>query len=158
MEIRYDLIALSVGGVIGVNARYGLAVAIGRWLGTHFPWATLLINVTGSFAIGLISVILTRWFPHHSARLFLVVGMLGGYTTFSSFSYEAMVLWERGSVGSCLAYMVSSLVAGFAAVLLGTAIGRFVAPAGTLTRSPQTAPARSDVDERLRNEMSGGSR
>ena len=124
MESWYQVAVLSVGGVLGVNARYWLGVVITRWAGAQFPWATLTINVTGSFAIGLFSVLLARWLPHPHARLLVVVGFLGGYTTFSSFSYESMVLWERGEHGLCLTYMVGSVLAGFAAVLLGTALGR----------------------------------
>jgi CrcB protein len=125
VESWYQVVVLSVGGVLGVNARYWLGVAITRWAGAQFPWATFTINVTGSFAIGLFTVFLTRWLPQHPhARLLVVVGFLGGYTTFSSFSFESMTLWERGERGLCLTYMLGSVVAGFAAVLLGTALGR----------------------------------
>jgi fluoride exporter len=125
VESWYQVVVLSVGGVLGVNARYWLGVAISRWTGTQFPWATFTINVTGSFAIGLFTVFLARWLPQHPhARLLLVVGFLGGYTTFSSFSFESMTLWERGERGLCLTYMIGSVVAGFVAVLFGTALGR----------------------------------
>jgi fluoride exporter len=125
MESWYQVVVLSVGGVLGVNARYWLGVAITRWTGPQFPWATFTINVTGSFAIGLFTVFLARWLPQHPhARLLVVVGFLGGYTTFSSFSFESTTLWERGERGLCLTYMIGSVVAGFAAVLVGTALGR----------------------------------
>ena len=136
MQSWYQVMAVSVGGVLGVNARYWLGVAISRWLGTQFPWATLTINVTGSFAIGLFSAFLSRWIPDHPyARLLVVVGFLGGYTTFSAFSFEAMTLWERGERGLSLTYMVGSVVAGFAAVLVGTAVGRGLTPT---PRRPQS--------------------
>jgi CrcB protein len=125
VETWYQVVVLSVGGVLGVNARYWLGVAISRSTGTQFPWATLTINVTGSFAIGLFTVFLSRWLPQHPhARLLVVVGFLGGYTTFSSFSFETMTLWERGEHGLCLTYVLGSVVAGLTAVLLGTALGR----------------------------------
>ncbi len=125
MESWYQVAVLSVGGVLGVNARYWLGVAITRWTGTQFPWATFSINVTGSFAIGLFTVFLARWLPQHPhARLLVVVGFLGGYTTFSSYSFESMTLWERGERGLCLAYLIGSVAAGFAAVVLGTSVGR----------------------------------
>ena len=114
MEKWYQVAALSVGGVLGVNARYWLGVVINRWTGAQFPWATFAINVSGSFAIGLLSVLLARWLPHPHARLLVVVGFLGGYTTFSSFSFEALALWERGELGLSLAYMGGSVAAGFA--------------------------------------------
>jgi CrcB protein len=69
---------LSVGGSLGVNARYWLGVAISRRMGAQFPWATLTINVSGSFAIGLLTVLLARWLPHPQMRLLVVVGFLGG--------------------------------------------------------------------------------
>jgi CrcB protein len=124
MEMWYQIAALSVGGVLGVNARYWLGFLINRWLGSHFPWATFTINVTGSFAIGFCTVFLARWLPHPHARLVVVVGFLGGYTTFSSYSLESLTLWEQGEHGLCLAYMFGSVAAGFAGVVLGTALGR----------------------------------
>jgi fluoride exporter len=124
METWYQVAVLSVGGVLGVNARYWLGVVIMRSTGSQFPWATLTINLTGSFAIGLCTVALARWLPHPHARLLVVVGFLGGYTTFSSFSFESLALWERGERGLCLAYLFGSVAAGFAGVVLGTALGR----------------------------------
>ncbi len=153
MESWYQVTALSVGGVLGVNARYWLGVVISRWAGAQFPWATLTINVSGSFAIGLFSVLLARWLPHPHARMLVVVGFLGGYTTFSSFSYESMVLWERGEHGLCLTYLVGSVLAGFAAVLLGTALGRVLvvpvaerAAAGNRGLTARTARVRTVPD------------
>ncbi len=124
VEGWYQVALLSVGGSIGVNARYWLGVAINRWLGPQFYWATLAINVSGSFAIGLLTVLLARWLPHPQMRLLLVVGFLGGYTTFSSFSWESLVLWERGERAQCVGYVVGSVGAGLVAVVLGTALGR----------------------------------
>lgn len=137
MEKWYQVAALSVGGVVGVNARYWLGVAINRWTGTQFPWATFTINVSGSFAIGFLSVLLARWLPHPHARLLVVVGFLGGYTTFSSFSFEALTLWERGEPGLSLAYLGGSVAAGFGAVVLGVALGREL----TVPRAERTSPA-----------------
>src|SRR5215472_8315042 len=115
---------LSVGGSLGVNARYWLGVAISRRVGPQFPWATLTINVSGSFAIGLLTVLLARWLPHPQMRLLVVVGFLGGYTTFSSYTAEALVLWERGERALSLGYVTGSVGAGLVAVVLGTALGR----------------------------------
>lgn len=124
MEGLSRVVLLSVGGSLGVNARYWLGVAISRWAGPQFPWATLAINVSGSFAIGLLTVLLARWLPHPNMRLLVVVGFLGGYTTFSSFAAEALVLWERGERARGLGYVAGSVGAGLAAVVLGTAMGR----------------------------------
>ena len=82
------ILALSVGGVAGVNARYWLGVWINRWASSQFPWATFSINVSGAFAIGFLTAILARWSPHSNLRLMILVGFLGGYTTFSTFAFE----------------------------------------------------------------------
>ncbi len=136
MEMGYQIAALSIGGVLGVNARYWLGVLINRWLGSQFPWATFTINVTGSFAIGLCTIFLARWSPHLHVRLVVVVGFLGGYTTFSSYSFESLTLWERGERGLCLVYMFGSVAAGFGGVILGTALGRGL----TQSDAPRSAP------------------
>jgi CrcB protein len=115
---------LSLGGVFGVNARYWLGLWVNRWAGQQLPWATFLINVTGSFLIGLLAMLLARWLPHPNYRLFVVTGFLGGYTTYSSFAFESLTLWERGERGLSLGYMGSTLVAGSLAVMLGVALAR----------------------------------
>jgi fluoride exporter len=145
VEKWYQVATLSVGGVLGVNARYWLGVLINRWAGAQFPWATLAINVSGSFAIGLLSVLLARWLPHPYARLLVVVGFLGGYTTFSSFSFEALALWERGEPGLSLAYLGGSVAAGFGAVVLGTVLGRELT-VPRAERAPTGQVAAPDID------------
>ena len=136
MEKWYQVAVLSVGGVLGVNTRYWLGVVITRWVGSQFPWATFTINITGSFAIGLFTVVLARWLPHPHARLLVVVGFLGGYTTFSSYSLESLALWERGERGLCLSYVVGSVVAGLVAVVLGTVAGKGLMPPDVSRTSP----------------------
>ena len=69
VETWYRVAVLSIGGVLGVNARFWLGVAINRWAGSQFPWATFTINITGSFAIGLCTAVLARWLPHPHVRL-----------------------------------------------------------------------------------------
>src|SRR4051812_3169058 len=100
-----EALILSIGGALGVNARYWLASWMSDWAGDRFPWATFAINVSGSFAIGLIGTLLARWLPHHPARLFFLVGFLWGYTTFSTFAFEAHLLGERGQLGRSMAYL-----------------------------------------------------
>jgi CrcB protein len=113
-----------LGGALGVNARYWLGVWMSRWVSPSFPWATFTINVSGSFAIGFLSVALDRWLPHPNVRLLVLVGFLGGYTTFSTFSFDSMTLWERGEAGLSLANMVGSVAAGLVAVGLGLRLAR----------------------------------
>ncbi len=122
-EVRVEawgrVFVLSLGAVLGVNARYWLGVWINKWASPQFPWATFVINVTGSFAFGFFVTVLARWLPHPNARLLVLTGFLGGYTTFSSFAYESVTLWERGEKGLAVANMAGSVAAGFAAVALG---------------------------------------
>ena len=84
METWGKILVLSLGGVAGVNARYWLGVWINRWASSQFPWATFSINVSGAFAIGFLTALLARWSPHSHLRLLMLVGFLGGYTTFST--------------------------------------------------------------------------
>lgn len=137
MEKLQQVAVLSLGGVLGVNARYWLGLGITRWAGPQFPWATFAINVSGSFAIGFLATALARWLPHPYARLLIVTGFLGGYTTYSSFAFESLTLWERGERGASLGYMFGTLGAGFAAVLLGVALARGIAaPGGERAEGP----------------------
>lgn len=149
--------ALSIGGVLGVNSRYWLGLWISRWATPRFPWATFVINVSGSFAIGFLTVVLGRWLPHPTLRLLVVTGFLGGYTTFSTFAHESTTLWERGEVGMSLVYMVGSVSAGFMAAALGIVLARGLGPqAATRPVVEATRPesiedgAGSDGDERTR--------
>jgi CrcB protein len=128
MDQMWKVLALSVGGVLGVNARYWLGHWMNQWASPKFPWATFAINVTGSFAIGFLTILLAKWLPHPSARLLLVSGLLGGYTTFSAYSFESLSLWERGDRWEAVAYVAGSVLAALAAVALGVALARYVAP------------------------------
>jgi fluoride exporter len=118
------VMALSVGGILGVNARYWLGLWMNRWVSAQFPWATFTINVSGSFAIGFLTMALARWLPHPNMRLLVVVGFLGGYTTFSTFAFESLTLWERGEIGVSLTNMIGSVVVGMIAVGLGVGLAR----------------------------------
>jgi CrcB protein len=111
---------LSLGGAFGVNARYWFGLFINRWAGSQFPWATFVINVSGSFAIGFLTMLLARWLPHQNFRLLVITGFLGGYTTYSSFAFESLTLWERGQRGGSLLYIGCTVLFGFLAVTLGT--------------------------------------
>ena len=127
--------------------------------GPQFPWATLAINVSGSFAIGMLAVLLSRWLPHPHIRLLVIVGFLGGYTTFSSFSAEALGLWERGERPQALAYVVGSVVAGLVAVVLGTALGRgLIEATGRWSTSRERAAAVGEPGRDSSQDGPGGRR
>ncbi len=122
MNALYPLILVGFGGAMGSMARYGASVAVSRWLLPPFPWGTLVVNVVGSFLIGLVMVWLLKageW--RESGRLLLVTGLLGGFTTFSSFSWETWKLIEDGrlllAVGNILASVAVCLLATLAGVL-----------------------------------------
>jgi CrcB protein len=114
-----EVLFVALGGAIGASARYGVSLLALAWLGAGFPWATLAVNVLGSFAIG----VLAGQGMLGNARLFWVTGVLGGFTTFSAFSLEAVGLWERAPM-LAIAYVAASLVLGFAAFGLGWWLAR----------------------------------
>ena len=108
----YPFLLVGAGGAIGAMARYGLASAVGRLWPLGFPLATLLINIIGSCAMGVFVGLMARFLPdwQEDARLFVAVGLLGGFTTFSSFSLDTIVLIERGALLQAGAYVLLSVV------------------------------------------------
>jgi fluoride exporter len=121
--VRY--LVISLGGVLGANARYLLGNWVAARYGTSFPYGTMLINVSGSFIIGFFLVLTTeRFVVHPNWRLFFAVGFLGAYTTFSTFSFETATLIQDGSWWLGLANIFWSVVLGLVAVLAGMALGR----------------------------------
>jgi fluoride exporter len=124
-RIMLNILAITIGAAIGANARYGLSIwAAQRW-GSAFPYGTLLINVLGSFLIGLILVLATTRLPiSEPLRLLLVTGLLGGFTTFSSFSFEVYMLITSGSWGAAGLYLVGSVGLGLVGVILGAGLAR----------------------------------
>lgn len=121
------LLLVAVGGAAGSVLRYvtsGLAI---RWLGLDFPYGTLIVNVVGSFLIGLVQALAdeARVIPE-PARLFLSVGVMGGFTTYSAFSYETVRLIELDAWGRALANVVVTTFICLAVCVLGIAAGRAV--------------------------------
>ena len=115
-----DYVWVGLGGFLGANARYALNGWIVDRLGASFPWQTLLINVTGSLACGLLLTLLTEKLLVDPAwRLFLVVGFLGGYTTFSTYTVETLVLVGRGEWLPAVGYVLASNGVGLVAVYPG---------------------------------------
>ena len=109
-----------LGGGIGAMLRHGVNVAAARVLGTNFPFGTLAVNITGSLIMGL----LAAYFGFRSGasqhwRLFLTTGILGGYTTFSTFSLDVAVLYERGELGLAFLYVLVSVLVSIAALFGG---------------------------------------
>jgi CrcB protein len=146
VEPWVKVVVLSLGGALGVNARYWLGVWMSGWASPRFPWATFTINVSGSFAIGFLSVFLVRWLPHPNLPLLILVGFLGSYTTFSTFALDSLSLWARGTVGLSLANMFGSLAAGLGAVAMGVALARAVVIAPPERSPGDAAEIRVRVD------------
>jgi len=116
-----------LGAGIGGVLRHGVNLVSPRWFGTGFPAGTMLINVLGSALMGLIAGWLafkTQAGWSQNARLFLTTGILGGFTTFSAFSLDAVLLWERGEAGLAAAYILGSVILSLAALCAGLAIIR----------------------------------
>jgi CrcB protein len=124
---RFDVLAaIAVGGGIGGVARYLVSTAIPVRPG-QFPWATFLINLSGCFLLGMLMVfVLEIWPPRRYLRPFAGIGILGGYTTFSTFAVEIHDLARRGAWALADAYALNSLVGGLAAVWCGLALARYI--------------------------------
>jgi fluoride exporter len=120
------LAAIALGGALGAPARYGVAQLVHVAKGC-FPWATFWTNVTGSFALGLVLVlILERFPPTRYVRPFVATGFLGAYTTYSTFAVETNLLVRGGQAGTGVVYGLASLVAGFVAVWAGMLVARAI--------------------------------
>lgn len=118
---------VGVGGCLGSILRFWLGTYIGSRMGTRFPYGTFVINITGSFLIGLVFALITarsQWSPNW--RYLIPIGFIGGYTTFSSFEYETLLTIQAGQVGLGLLYVVLSVVVGFVAVWGGVVMGRAI--------------------------------
>ncbi|KAA0970857.1 fluoride efflux transporter CrcB [Aureimonas fodinaquatilis] len=123
-----NIILVAVGGAAGSVLRYGVGVLAGRWLGFGFPFGTLFVNVTGSFLMGvLVEVLARRAGVSNELRLLLATGLLGGYTTFSSFSLDVAFLWERGQAAAALLYISCTLIAGLLSMAAGIWLVRSLA-------------------------------
>ena len=116
-------LAISIGAVLGANARYLLGGWVLDRMGAAFPYGTLLINVSGSFVIGLVYALIEKHGAPDWVRPLVIVGFLGAYTTFSTFSLDTLAMAERGAWLAAGAYIVGSVTASLAAVWLGVTLG-----------------------------------
>ena len=119
------ILQVALGGAVGATGRYLVGVAIVRLTGHGFPWGTLTVNVIGSFLMGVLVVLLGQL---NDTKLspFLVTGVLGGFTTFSAFSLDAMTLYERGQVGAAAAYVLASVLLSLMGIGVGLLVSRVV--------------------------------
>jgi len=114
-----------LGGGIGAALRHGINVAFARLMGTGFPWSTLTINITGSLVMGIIAGYFAfKGDASQHWRLFLTTGILGGYTTFSAFSLDVALLYERGEIGLAALYVGASVAISILGLFAGLALAR----------------------------------
>jgi fluoride exporter len=120
-------LAIALAGALGALLRYWVDGFVSRRTGGSFPWGTFVVNITGSFALGLLFTLLTeRYRADPWIRSGLMFGLIGAYTTFSTFSLETYRLLEDRAVGLAAANALGSLAAGLAALYVGVVLGRVV--------------------------------
>lgn len=120
---------IGAGGALGAMARYLLSSGITQVMGTQFPWGILCVNIAGCFAMGLVAGLGTQAFPMSAdMKSFLATGILGGFTTFSAFSLDAVQLAERGEMAGAALYVVVSVTGSILALVAGLALVRAVTP------------------------------
>lgn len=123
----FHLILVAVGGAIGASLRHLVNLGSLRLVGANYPWGTMAINIAGSLAMGIFVELLARRFnASNELRLFIATGILGGFTTFSAFSLDFAVLWERGAAMPALAYAIISVVGSILALFLGLWLARSI--------------------------------
>jgi CrcB protein len=121
------IIAIAIGGAAGAVGRHFVNIGMASLLGHGFPWGTLTVNVVGSLIIGLlVHLMAVSWTVSPEMRALLTVGGLGAFTTFSTFSIDAVVLYERGAIGAAAIYVIVSVVAAIGALFLGLRLGRML--------------------------------
>lgn len=114
------VLAVAAGGAIGAAGRHLLVVGSAQWFGAAFPYGTLAANTLGSFLMGaLIEVTALVWSPSPELRAMLAVGVLGGFTTFSAFSLDAVALYERGAAVAAVSYVLASVMLSLAGIVAG---------------------------------------
>ena len=121
------MVLVMAGGALGAGLRHLVGRAALSAFGAGWPWGTLIVNLAGGFAMGLLAATISRVASGEPWRLFLAVGLLGGFTTFSAFSLDALLMIERGAWAQMLVYAALSVAGSIAALALGANLARSVA-------------------------------
>lgn len=120
-----ELSYIGLGGFLGANARFLVNRGIARWFGASYPYGTLLVNLTGSFLLGFFLTWTTeRVLTDYHLRIFVAIGFCGAYTTFSSFSFETLALFEQGHYWMAASNVLSNNLLALAGVLAGAVLAR----------------------------------
>ena len=119
-----NFLLVMAGGAIGSGARYGVGMLALRKLGPQYPWGTLAVNLIGGFAMGLLAGLLVRHGGSEQTRLLVGVGVLGGFTTFSAFSLDAVTMIEHGQWGAAVGYALVSVIGSVLALFAGLSLVR----------------------------------
>ena len=121
------LLIVALGGALGASCRYGIGVAATHLGSGHFPWGTFSVNVIGSFILGVLVAVMTfSWSPSPELRAFIVVGVLGGFTTFSAFSLDVVLLIERGWLSLAALYLIGTVALSVGGLFAGMRLTRMV--------------------------------
>ena len=121
------LLAIAAGGALGAIGRHLMMIQVGHWFGTGFPLGTIVVNVLGSFTLGvLIELMALVWSPSPELRAFLTIGALGAFTTFSTFSMDVILLYERGQHAQAAGYIGASVIFSILAFFVGLRLCRAV--------------------------------
>ena len=118
---------VALGGAVGASARYAVGMLVLHFSGGQFPWSTFVVNVAGSFLLGVLAAFLAfSWSPSAELRAFLVVGVLGGFTTFSAFSLDVLLLAERSRIDLSAIYVFGTLVLSVGGLFAGLRLTRAI--------------------------------
>jgi CrcB protein len=121
------ILAVALGGALGSVGRYLSVILVTRLFGHGFPAGTVAVNIVGSLAMGLlVEALALKWQVGPEVKAFITVGLLGGFTTFSTFSLDIVTLFQRGTPGVAAFYLAGSVIVGVMALVAGMALGRMV--------------------------------
>ena len=114
-----NIIAIAAGGALGALLRYGLSGVITRFVDSSLPFGTIVVNLTGSFVIGGISAVFDRLAGHANFKAFILIGLIGSFTTFSTYMFDSLRLFQEGQTGMALVNLLISNILGLLLVFLG---------------------------------------
>ena len=121
------ILVIAAGGALGAVGRYAVMVGAGQWAGFGFPYGTIVVNIVGSFLLGvLVEIMALVWTPSEEMRVFLVVGVLGAFTTFSNFSFDTVALIQRNELGLAALYVAGSVILSVVGFFAGLTVLRQV--------------------------------